>query len=163
MIFHKLISPSYQVGWLNFFRRSLVLSVAMFGAVLLKNGFIYDSLTTLLKAALLFGFLGGACYTFIITTQVKLFVEKIGFFNFFLNTALLYLVSKVFPAFQVDHFSTAFWGAVLINFMSWGISAITLFSPTLVKKETSGIKQARAKVIATRSIHSSSSNEDQES
>jgi uncharacterized membrane protein YvlD (DUF360 family) len=159
MIFHKLFNSS-SLPWMNFFRRSLLLSIAMFGAILLKSGFTYDSVITLLEAALLFGFLGGVCYTLIITTEVKLFVEKIGFFNFFLNTALLYLVAKILPAFQIDRFSTAFWGAVLINFISWGMSAISLFGPALTQKETPGVKQARAKVIGTRSMTSSIENKE---
>ncbi len=154
MSVNKLMNSSWM-SWLNFFRRCLLLSVAMLGAVLLKNGFTYNSIATLLEAALLFGFLGGACYTLIITTQAKLFVEKIGFFNFFLNAGLLYLVAKILPAFQVDRFSTAFWGGFLINLISWGMSAVSLFGPTLIKKESSGVKQARAKVIGTRSINSS--------
>lgn len=127
----------------------------MLGAVLLKRGFTYDSATTLLEAALLFGFLSGACYTLIMTTQLQFFVKKIGFFNFFLNAGLLYLVTKILPSFQMDRFSTAFWGAVLITLISVGLSAMSLFGPTLLKKETSGVKQARAKVIGTRSINSS--------
>ncbi|MBX9576868.1 MAG: phage holin family protein [Chthoniobacterales bacterium] len=151
---HPEYFPS-SVSWLNFFQRCLILSLAMLGAVLLKRGFTYDSITTLLEAALLFGFLSRVCYTLVITTQVKLFVERIGFFNVFLNAGLLYLVAKILPSFQVDRFSTAFWGAILINLINWGVSAISFFSPALVKKETPAVKQARAKVIGTRSINSS--------
>ena len=154
MILNKLINSSWTL-WLNFFQRCLILSLAMLGGVLLKSGFTYDSITILLEASLLFGFLGEACYMLILTTRVKFFVGRIGFFNVFLNAGLLYLVAHILTAFQVDRFSTAFWGGFLINLINWGISAICLFGPALVKKETSGFKQARAKVIGTRSINSS--------
>lgn len=157
MIFNKPINSS-GTSYLNFLQSALIRSLAMLGAVWLKSGFTYDSITTLLEAVLLFGFLGEAFYTLILTTQVKLFVGRIGFFNVFLNAGLLYLVAHILTTFQVDRFSTAFWGGFLINLMTWAMSAASLFGPALVKKETPGVKQARAKVIGTRSINSS--NED---
>gem|GEM_PF-2938054 len=122
----------------------------MLGAVLLKKGFTYASMTTLLEAALLFGLAAGACHTLIISTDVRLFVERIGFFNIFLHAGLLYLVAKILPAFEIDRFSTAFWGGVLINVFAWAMSSISIFAPVLMKKETPGVKQARAKVIGTK-------------
>lgn len=79
-MFHQRPHFSWP-SWPNFFRRSLLLSLAMLGAVLLKNGFSYNSTATLLKAALLFGFLSGICYTLILTTEIKLFVNRISFFH----------------------------------------------------------------------------------
>lgn len=148
-MFHQRPHFSWP-SWPNFFRRSLLLSLAMLGAVLLKNGFSYNSTATLLKAALLFGFLSGICYTLILTTEIKLFVNRISFFHLFLNAGLLYLVAMILPAFQIDRFSTAFWAGVLINVITWAMSAISLFGPTLMKKNSTGIKQARAKVIGTK-------------
>ncbi len=149
-MFYQQIKFS-SISWLNYLRRCSMLFIAMLGAVLIKSGFSYDSMITLFKAAFLFGLLGGACYTLIFTTQVKIFVEKIGLFNAFLNAGLLYLVAKMLPSFQVNHFSTAFWAGILINLISWMMSMASLFAPALTTKTSSRVKQARARVIGTRS------------
>lgn len=159
MIFKKLTHLSWPT-WPDFFKQCLLLSLAMLGAVWLKKGFSYDSMRTLVEAALLFGFFSAASYTLILTTEVQLFVERIGFFNIFLNAGLLYLLTKILPTFQIDHFSTAFWGGMIINIITWMMSAASIFAPAVIKKDSSGIKQARAKVIGTRTI--APSNEDQQ-
>ncbi len=153
MFFKRLIHASWPT-WRHFFQQCLLFSVAMLGMVWLKKGFSYDATTTLLEGALLFGFFSGACYTLILTTEIKLFVERIGFFNVFLNASLLYLVSKILPTFQIDRFSTAFWGGVIINVITWAISATSIFAPAIIKKNPSDLKQARAKVIGTRTMPS---------
>lgn len=150
---HQRLNIS-RISFQNFFRRSAMLFIAMLGAVLVKSGFSYDSPITLLKAAALFCFLGGVSYTLILTTSVQLFIERIGFFNIFLNAGLLCLVAKILPAFQIDRFSTAFWAGFLINLISWGVSAISIFTAAR-KENSSSVKHARAKVIGTRPIPSS--------
>lgn len=158
MLLKKLIPTSWPT-WLDFFRQCLLLTVAMLGAIWLKKGFSYDSQKTLWEAALLFGLLSGTCYRVILTTEIQLFVERISFFNVFLNAGLLYLISKILPAFQIEHFSTAFWAGVLINVITWTISAASLFAPAVIKKNSSPVKQARAKVIGTRTTISSDENQ----
>lgn len=151
MIFKKRTHISWPT-WPHFFKQCLLLTVAMLGAVWLKKGFSYDSMQTLLEAALLFGFFSAVCYTLILTTEIQLFIARIGFFNIFLNAGLLYLVAKIIPMFEIDRFSTAFWGGMIINVMTWMMSAASIFAPAVIKKDSSGVKQARAKVIRTRAI-----------
>jgi putative membrane protein len=46
-----------------------------------------------------------------------------GLFIFVVNALLLMLVSSVIPAFTVDGFWSAFFGAVVIGIVSWGLSS----------------------------------------
>lgn len=144
---------------LTVLKRCSLLAFAFIGAVIIKSGFHYDSLRTLLEAALLFGFLSGYCYALIFSRKIRLFVEQISFFNVFLNVGLFYLIAKILPNFEIDRFSTAFWGGVLVNIFSWALNSISVLTPTLVEKKSPGLKQARAKVIGTRSINASSDQE----
>jgi uncharacterized membrane protein YvlD (DUF360 family) len=139
-----------SIVWSHFVRRSLLLAAATLIMLLLKHGFTYDSGVTLLEVALLFGLVSGACYTLIATTKIKLLVQRIGFFNFFLNAGLLYLVALIIPTFRIDRFATAFWGGFLFNLISWLLGALPLFFDKRTHQRASVPKQVRARVIGTR-------------
>jgi len=47
----------------------------------------------------------------------------LGLFILVLNGLLLLLVPSVVAGFHVDSFWTAFWGAIVISFVSWVLSA----------------------------------------
>jgi putative membrane protein len=47
----------------------------------------------------------------------------LGLFILVLNGLLLLLVPSVVAGFHVDSFWTAFWGAIVIGFVSWVLSA----------------------------------------
>ncbi len=132
------------------FLRSLLMALSLLGAVFFLSSFTYDTRLGLLEAVLLFGLLNTAVYLIITLGQFQIFFEKVVFFNLFANVLLIFLVSKIIPSFHVSSFSTAFWASILINIISWGGNQFRFFNPTVPKKKTPAMKQAQARVIASK-------------
>jgi putative membrane protein len=55
--------------------------------------------------------------------SAPLILLTLGLFILVLNGLLLLLVPGVVAGFHVDSFGTAFWGAIVISFVSWVLSA----------------------------------------
>jgi putative membrane protein len=77
----------------------------------------------LIGASLLLGILNAFVRPFLLILSAPLILVTLGFFILVLNGLLLLVVPSVVIGFHVDHFWSAFWGAIVISIVSWILSA----------------------------------------
>jgi putative membrane protein len=87
------------------------------------SGIRYDSVASLLGAALILGILNAFLRPILLLLAAPLIILTLGLFIFVVNALLLYLVNDLVHGFHVDGFWSAFWGAILISLVSWMLSA----------------------------------------
>ena len=87
------------------------------------GGIRYDSVASLLGAALLLGILNAFLRPILLLLAAPLIILTLGLFIFVVNALLLYLVNDLVHGFRVNGFWSAFWGAILISLVSWMLSA----------------------------------------
>jgi len=87
------------------------------------SGIRYDSVASLLGAALLLGILNAFLRPILLLLAAPLIILTLGLFIFVVNALLLYLGNDLVHGFHVDGFWSAFWGAILISLVSWMLSA----------------------------------------
>jgi putative membrane protein len=97
--------------------------VAVMVAASIISGIRYDSVASLLGAALLLGILNAFLRPILLLLAAPLIILTLGLFIFVVNALLLYLVNDLVHGFHVDGFWSAFWGAILIGLVSWMLSA----------------------------------------
>ena len=109
-----------------FILRWLVTTVAVYVATKLVPGIHCSSVGTLAGASLL-----------------------LGIINAFVNALLLLFVSQMLPAFRVDGFWSAFFGAIIISLTSWILSLFFRSSDGRVHTITHhpSIKKAKARLV----------------
>jgi len=87
------------------------------------GGIRYDSVGSLIGAALLLGILNAFLRPILLLLTAPLIILTLGLFIFVVNGLLLLLVNDLVHGFHVDSFGSAFWGAILISIASWLLSA----------------------------------------
>ncbi len=87
------------------------------------SGIRYDSVGSLVGAALLLGILNAFLRPILLLLMAPLIILTLGLFIFIVNALMLYLVNDLVRGFHVDGFGSAFWGAILISIVSWMLSA----------------------------------------
>ena len=92
-------------------------------AASLVGGIRYDSVASLLGAALLLGILNAFLRPILLLLAAPLIILTLGIFIFVVNGLMLLLVNQFVHGFHVDSFGSAFWGAILISIVSWMLSA----------------------------------------
>lgn len=107
----------------HFLFRWAITTVAVMVAAALISGIRYDSLGSLVGAALLLGILNAFLRPILLLLMAPLIVLTLGLFIFVVNGLMLLLVQDFVPGFHVDHYGSAFWGAILISVVSWALSA----------------------------------------
>jgi putative membrane protein len=98
-------------------------TVAVIVASSFINGIRYDTVASLIGASLLLGILNAFVRPFLLILSAPIILITLGLFIFALNGLLLLLVPRVVVGFHVDSFWSAFWGAIVISFVSWVLSA----------------------------------------
>ena len=113
--------------WLRFFASWLINTLAVALTALLLHGHIqYKTKGSLLLAALLLGILNAFVRPILTLLALPLVIFTLGLFYFVINALLLYFISYLmYPAFQVDTFSYAFFGAALISAISTILNVLT--------------------------------------
>jgi putative membrane protein len=94
----------------QFVLRWAATTIAVMAASSIIGGIHYDTVAALIGASLLLGILNA-------------FVRPCLLILLVLNGLLLLLVPSVVAGFHVDSFWSAFWGAIVISFVSWVLSA----------------------------------------
>ena len=89
----------------------------------LVSGIRYDSVGSLIGAALLLGILNAFLRPILLLLAAPLIILTLGIFIFVVNALMLLLVNQFVHGFHVDSFGSAFWGAILISIVSWMLSA----------------------------------------
>ena len=86
-------------------------------------GLSYSSFACLLGAALLLGIVNAFVRPVLLILSAPLILLSLGFFILIVNALMLWIVGQIIPCFQVPGFWHAFFGALIISFVSWLLSA----------------------------------------
>lgn len=103
---------------LNFLKRWVITTLAVLVAAKCVDGIHYDSWGSLVVASLALGFLNAFVRPVLLILSLPLLVASLGFFFLILNALLLWAVGSVIKGFHVDGFGDAFWGALVMGFVS---------------------------------------------
>lgn len=104
----------------------LICTLAVLVAVYIVPGLRYDKPLDLLAASLLLGILNAVLRPLLLLLALPLLIFTLGLFFFVINAALLWLVGALLqPHFFVEDFWAAFWGALVISFVSGVLNVLT--------------------------------------
>jgi len=132
-----------------FLIRWMVTTVAVFAAEKLIPGINCSSLGALLGASLLLGIINAFVRPFLLLLSIPFIILTMGLFIFVVNALLLLFVAQIIPAFHVEGFWNAFFGAIIISIVSWILSSFFRASDGRFHTITHhpSIKKADARVI----------------
>jgi putative membrane protein len=112
-------------------------------------GIDYTGIGCLLGASLLLGIINAFVRPILLFLSFPLILVTLGLFILIINALMLKFVSEIVPCFKVHGFWSALFGAILISFVSWLLSAFFRGSDGRVHILThhTQIKQVRGRVI----------------
>lgn len=139
----------YPVAVRHFVFRWMITTVAVMVAPAFVGGIRYDTVGSLIGAALLLGILNAFVRPVLLILSAPLILVTLGFFILVINALMLFWVPGMVKGFHVDSFGSAFWGAILIGVISWMLSAFFRGSDGRVHVLThhAQIKQVEGRVI----------------
>ncbi len=107
-----------------FLLRWLITTIAVLVASTLIPGIeVSGGLLALVAASLFLGIINALVRPILLLLSIPLILVTMGLFLLVLNALLLWMVGGLVPGFQVDGFWSAFFGALLVSFTSWVMSA----------------------------------------
>ena len=111
----------------EFLQRWAINTVAvLLASYVVSSGIHYQRPMDLLLASLCLGLLNTFARPILVALSLPLVLLSLGLFMLFINALLLYFVGWLLkPAFRVDTFGAAFWGALVITLVSVLLSALT--------------------------------------
>ena len=122
----------------TFFQRWIINTVAVLVAGWLVTGINYERTADLFLASLLLGVLNAFLRPLMLLLSLPLLIFSLGLFTLVINAGLLYLVGMMLkPSFRVDSFWSAFWGALIISFVSIVLNVVTGVSRVQVDRKKS--------------------------
>lgn len=132
----------------NFAFRWFITTFAVFVAAPIV-GIDYTGIGCLLGASLLLGIINAFVRPILLFLSIPFILVTLGLFILIINALMLKLVSEIVPCFRVHGFWSAFFGAIVVSFVSWLLSAFFRGSDGRVHILThhSQIKQVRGRVI----------------
>jgi len=86
-------------------------------------GISYSSFACLLGASLLLGIVNAFIRPVLLILSAPLILLSLGFFILVVNGLMLLFVGQIIPCFRVPGFWNAFFGAMIVSFVSWLLSA----------------------------------------
>jgi putative membrane protein len=107
----------------EFLLRWFVTTLSVLGATWLIPGISYDTIGTLLGAALLLGIINALVRPVLLLLSLPFIIVTMGFFILVINALLILFVSKVIPGFHVAGFWTALFAGIVIGVISWVLSS----------------------------------------
>jgi putative membrane protein len=107
----------------HFVFRWAITTIAVMVASSIIHGIRYDTVASLIGAALLLGILNAFVRPILLILSAPLILLTLGFFILILNGLMLLFVPSIVIGFHVDSFWSAFWGAIIISIVSWILSA----------------------------------------
>jgi len=122
---------------LGFFLRWSINLLALVIAGSLINGITIGSLGIGIIAAGIFGVVNAVIRPVVLILTLPINLLTLGLFTLVVNAAMLMLVSAVVPGFVIESFRSAFFGALVISLISWGVNLFVSGSGKLIfiKKE----------------------------
>ncbi len=110
----------------KFVQSWLINTLAVLVAVYLVPGIRYQQWLDLVVASLLLGILNAVLRPVLLFLTLPLVIFSLGLFTLVINALLLYFVAYLLGAhFQVANFWAAFWGALVISFVSLVLNTLT--------------------------------------
>jgi len=110
----------------TFLQRWLINTLAVLIAACIMPGIHYQGWLDLLIASLLLGIFNAVLRPVLMFLALPLLIVTIGLFTFVINALLLYFVGFLLqPHFYVSSFGAAFWGALIISFVSLILNTLT--------------------------------------
>jgi putative membrane protein len=133
----------------HFVFRWAITMVAVMVASSIIHGIRYDSVASLIGAALLLGILNAFLRPILLILSAPLILLTLGLFILVVNGLMLFVVPGIVIGFHVDGFWSAFWGAIIISIISWMLSAFFRGSDGRVHVLThhTQIRRVRGRVI----------------
>jgi len=133
----------------HFVFRWAVTTIAVMVASSIIHGIRYDSVASLIGAALLLGILNAFLRPILLILSAPLILLTLGLFILVVNGLMLFVVPGIVIGFHVDGFWSAFWGAIVISIVSWMLSAFFRGSDGRVHVLThhTQIRRVRGRVI----------------
>ena len=112
-------------------------------------GIEYSSVGCLLGASLLLGIINAFVRPILLLLSFPLILITLGLFIFIINALMLKFVSEIVPCFKVHGFWSAVFGAIIISFVSWLLSAFFRGRDGRVHVLThhAQIKQIRGRIV----------------
>lgn len=104
---------------LHFLIRAAFAAFGLAIAARLVDGITYDAPMTLFLAALLLGLVNALLRPLLILLTLPLTVLTFGLFLLVINAAMILLVSRIIPGFQVAGFIPALLAALITGVTSW--------------------------------------------
>lgn len=134
----------------HFVFRWAITTIAVMVASSIVHGIRYDSVSDIIGAALLLGFLNAFVRPVLLILSAPLILLTLGFFILIVNALMLMIVPHVVAGFHVDGFGSAFWGALIVSIVSWLLSAFFRGSDGRVHVLThhAQIKRVQGRVIS---------------
>ncbi len=122
---------------LGFFLRWSINLLALVIAGSLINGITIGSLGIGIIAAGIFGVVNAVIRPVVLVLTLPINLLTLGLFTLVVNAAMLMLVSALVPGFVIESFRSAFFGALVISLISWGVNIFISGSGKLIfiKKE----------------------------
>ncbi len=132
-----------------FLIRWLVTTIAVFAAEKIIPGIHCHSAGALLGASLLLGIINAFVRPILLLLSIPFIILTMGLFILLVNALMLMLVAQIIPSFAVDGFWSAFFGSIVISFVSWILSSFFRSSDGKFHTITHhpSIKKANARVI----------------
>ena len=133
----------------HFVFRWAITTIAVMVASSIIHGIRYDSVASLIGAALLLGILNAFLRPILLILSAPLILLTLGLFILVVNGLMLFVVPGIVIGFHVDGFWSAFWGAIVISIVSWMLSAFLRGSDGRVHVLTqhTQIRRVRGRVI----------------
>jgi putative membrane protein len=107
----------------HFVFRWIITTVAVMVTPVFVSGIRYDTIASLIGAALLLGILNAFVRPVLLILSAPLILLTLGFFILIINALMLRVVPSMVIGFHVENFRSAFWGSLLISLISWILSA----------------------------------------
>src|SRR6266436_5521645 len=133
----------------HFVFRWIVTTFAVFVAAPIVGINYGERVGCLLGASLLLGIVNAFVRPILLFLSIPFILVTLGLFILIINALLLKFVSEIVPCFKVHGFWSAIFGAIIISFVSWLLSAFFRGTDGRVHVLThhTQIKQARGRVI----------------
>jgi putative membrane protein len=107
---------------LGFFLRWSINLLALVIAGSLISGITIGSLGIGIIAAGIFGVVNAVIRPVVLVLTLPINLLTLGLFTLVVNAAMLMLVSSLVPGFVIESFRSAFFGALVISLISWGVN-----------------------------------------
>jgi putative membrane protein len=132
----------------EFLIRWIFTTIAVAVAVRL-TGMQAEGLGSLIAVALVLGIINAFVRPVLLVLSIPFILVTLGFFILILNALMLWLAGSIAPGFHVDGFWNAFFGSIIVSFVSWILSAFFQGSDGRYRIITthSEMKQVRGRVV----------------